>query len=58
MCMCARVEQRQDLYLLFIDLTKAFDTASRPGFWSILSKLGCPSKLISMVRALHDGMMA
>ena len=52
------LEQRQDLYLLFTDLTKAFDTVSRPGLWSILSKLGCPPKFISMVRSLHDGMMA
>ena len=52
------LEQRQDLYLLFIDPTKAFDTISRPGLWSILSKLGCPPKFISMVRSLHDGMMA
>ena len=29
--------QRQDLYLLFIDMTKAFDTISRHGLWSILS---------------------
>ena len=52
------LEQRQDLYLLFLDLTKAFDTVSRPGLWSILSKLGCSPKFISMVRSLHDGMMA
>ena len=39
------LEQRQDLYLLFIDLTKAFDTVSRPGLWSILAKLGCTPKL-------------
>ena len=52
------LEQRQDLCLLFIDLTKAFDTVSRPGLWSVLSKLGCPPKFISMVWSLHDGMMA
>ena len=52
------LEQRQDLYLLFTDLTEAFNTVSRPGLWSILSKLGCPPKFISMVRSLHDGMMA
>ena len=52
------LEQRQVLYILFIDLTKAFDTVSRPGLWSILSKLGCPPRFISMVRSLHDGMMA
>ena len=52
------LEQRQDLYLLFTDLTEAFNTVSRPGLWSILSKPDCPSKCISMVRSLHDGMMA
>ena len=52
------LEQRQDLYLLFIDPTTAFDTVSRPGLWSILSKLDCPSKCISVVRSLHDGMIA
>ena len=52
------IEQHQDLYLLFIDLTKAFDTVSRPGLWSILSKLGCPPKFVRAVRSFHDGMMA
>ena len=51
------LEQRQDLYLLFIDLTKAFDTVSRPGLWSILSKLGCPPKFINMMQSLHNGRM-
>ena len=45
------LEQRQDLYFLFTDLTKVFDTVSRPGVWSILSKLGC-------LRFLQDGMTA
>ncbi|KAL8597535.1 hypothetical protein ACOMHN_033406 [Nucella lapillus] len=52
------LEQYQDLYVLFIDLTKAFDTVSRPGLWSILSKHSCPPKFISMVRSLQDGMVA
>ena len=52
------LEQRQDLYLLFIDLTKAFDTVNRPGLWSILSKLGCPPKFINMMWSLHNGGMA
>ena len=51
------LEQRQDPYFLFVDLTKAFDTVSRPGLWSIWSKLGCPPKFTSMVRSLHDGRM-
>ena len=52
------VEQHQDLYMLFIDLTKAFDTVSRPGLLSILAKLGCPSNFIRVVRSFDDGMLA
>lgn len=35
-------EQHQDLYLAFIDLTKAFDTVIRELLWSVLRKFGCP----------------
>ena len=52
------VEQHQDLFLLFLDLTKAFDTVSRPGLWVILSKLGCPPKFVRAIQSFHDGMMA
>ena len=51
-------EQNQNLYILFVDLTKAFDTVSRDGLMSILSKLGCPPKFVSIIRSFHDGMMA
>ena len=52
------LEQHKDLYLIFIDLTKAFDTVDRPGLWAILSKIGCPDKFINIVRSFHDGMSA
>ena len=52
------MEQHKDLYLIFIDLTKAFDTVDRPGLWAILSKIGCPDKFINIVRSFHDGMSA
>ena len=51
-------EQHQNLYMMFVDLTKAFDTVNREGLWAILGKLGCPPKLVSMIRAFHDGMQA
>ena len=47
-------EQNEDLYMTFVDLTKAFDTVSRNGLWKIMAKLGCPP----MVRQFHDGMQA
>ena len=49
------VEQHQDLHLLFIDLTKAFDTVNRAALWAILSKLGCPPRFVQMIRSFHDG---
>ena len=51
-------EQNVDLYMTFVDLTKAFDTVSREGLWKIIAKFGCPAKFIAMVRQFHDGMLA
>ena len=51
-------EQNMDLYIIFVDLTKAFDTVSREGLWKIIAKFGCPTKFITMLRQFHDGMLA
>ena len=37
-------EQHHDLYTMFVDLTKAFDTVSPDGLWKIMVKFGCPDK--------------
>ena len=50
-------EQHQDLYMVFIDLTKAFDTVNREGLWKILRKIGCPQKFTNIIRSFHDGMV-
>lgn len=42
--------------MIFIDLTKAFDSVSCTGLWLILRKIRCPEKFINLVRSLHDGM--
>ena len=51
-------EQNMDLYMTFVDLTKAFDTVSREGLWKIMAKFGCPTKFTAMMRQFHDGMLA
>ena len=51
-------EQNKDLYMVFVDLTKAFDTVNRDGLWRILQKLGCPEKFVSLIRSFHEGMLA
>jgi exonuclease III len=51
-------EQHRTLYVAFVDLSKAFDTVDRVLLWELLKKCGCPPKYISVLRELHDGMMA
>ena len=51
-------EKNVDLYLTFVDLTKAFDTVSRDGLWKIMAKFSCPPRYIAMVRQFHYGMQA
>ncbi|KAJ1138273.1 hypothetical protein NDU88_004664 [Pleurodeles waltl] len=46
-------EQDRDLYTMFMDLTKAFETVSHEGLWRITEKFGFPGKFISMVRQFH-----
>ena len=49
-------EQQMPPYIVFIDLTKAFDLVSRDGLFKILPKIGCPPKLQSMVESFHTNM--
>ena len=51
-------EQNVDLYMTFVDLTKAFDRVSCGGVLKSLAKFGCPAKFIAMVRQFHDGRLA
>ena len=44
--------------MVFVDLTKAFDTISRDGLWQILRKIGCPGLFADIIRSFHEGMVA
>ena len=50
------LEQNMDLFAVFIDLTKAFDTVNREALWIILQKLGCPERFVNIIRQFHDNM--
>ena len=51
-------EQNRPLHIAFVDLTKAFDMVSREGLFAILQRLGCPPKLLSLQKSLHENMSA
>ena len=50
--------KHQDLYMAFVDLTKAFDTVNRDFLWNILRKFGCPPTFIAILGQFHTGMCA
>jgi len=41
-------EQHRDLYAIFVDLTKAFDTVNRKRLWMLLRRIGCPDKFVKI----------
>uniref|UniRef100_A0A5F8G352 Reverse transcriptase domain-containing protein n=1 Tax=Monodelphis domestica TaxID=13616 RepID=A0A5F8G352_MONDO len=50
------LEQNPSLYIIFIDLTTAFNTVNRDALWVILSKLCCPAKFIKLIQLFHVDM--
>ena len=51
--------EHDSLYLLFVDLSKAFDSVNRQKLWALLSdKLGAPPHFISMLVRVHERMQA
>ena len=51
-------EQNVGLYMIFVDLTKVFDTVIREGLLKIMAKFRNTAKFIAMVRQFHGGMLA
>ncbi len=46
------------MFVLFVDLKKAYDSVPRKSLWSVMKKCGIPPTMLSVVRSLHDGMSA
>ena len=51
-------EQQMPLYIAFVDLTKAFDTVSRPSLYKVLKRIGCPPTLLQLIISFHEDMTA
>ena len=49
------MEQYRDLYVVFIDFRKVFDTVDRQLLWKVLGAFSCPPRLVKIVREFHDG---
>ena len=51
-------EQRVDLCMAFINLSKAFGTVNRDMLWEVMKRMGCTNKFTNIVRAFHNQMSA
>ena len=51
-------EKNHEMYMVFVDLTKAFDTVNRTALWRVLQKLGIPENMLRVIVSFHEGMKA
>ena len=64
MIFCARqliektLEHEETVYIVFVDLKKAYDSVPREAMRKALEKYGYPSRMISLIRSFHDEMSA
>lgn len=48
------IEHDSSLYVLFVDLKKAYDSVPRSALWLVLEKLGTPPVLLQLIRSLQS----
>ena len=51
-------EQRRNMYIAFVDFSKAFDTVNRNLLYRILGRLGCPAKFVKIIKKLYTNVHA
>ena len=51
-------EKNSDLYMVFVDLTKAFDSVNRDALWKVLKKVGIPDRMLNVIISFHENMKA
>ena len=47
-------EYGSDLYLVFVDFEKAFDSVYIERFWMVLRRRGIPNKLLSIIESTYN----
>ena len=51
-------EHNDSLFVLFVDLQKAYDSIPRMALWTVLERYGVPPTMLSVIRSFHDNMLA
>ena len=51
-------EHDESLFVLFVDLRKAYDSVPRQALWCVLERYGVPLTMVSVIKSFHKGMTA
>ena len=51
-------EHNKSLFVLFVNLRKAYDSVPREALWKVLIKCGVPPLMLKVIRSFHDGICA
>ena len=51
-------EQHKELFAVFVDLCKVFETVNSLFLWQVLARLSCPARLVEAIKAFHTEMYA
>ena len=52
------LHKRLPMYLLFIDLVKAYDSVARAGLWKVLKSKGVPDDLLDLIKLYYSEKLA
>lgn len=47
-------EQQCQMYVAFVDLTKAFDSVNRDTLWLVMERFGVPGRFLNVCKSLHQ----
>ena len=54
-----KIREHDDvMFILFVDLKKAYDSVPRDALWKVMGKTGVPPTMLEVVKSFHDGMRA
>ena len=51
-------EHGDSLFVMFMDLKKAYDSVPRKALWQILQKCDIPPRMLKIITSFHEGICA
>ena len=49
------IEQYEELFIVFVDFKKAFDTIDSKMLLKVVKEFGCPDHFVEIIKQFHEG---